>query len=145
MGMLLAMFFASFSLFGGRVETNGLDNVVGYVPSVASRQFLGGEGIPNVTFANDDELFAAAERAASEARQFVRDLKANGVKDDLEVLQELAEKIAAGTMTEEDDRRLQRMVRASERWYELERIRMRRYCPPPRPRHWHRHRYRGIW
>ena len=68
--------------------------------------------------------------ATIEERQFVRDLKANGVKDDFEVLQELAEKIAAGTMTEEDDRRLQRMVRASEQWYELERIRMCRYCPP---------------
>ena len=144
MGMLLAMLFASFSLFCGRVETNGLDSVVRCVPSVASRPFSGGDGIPNVPFANDDALLAAAEHAASEARQFVRDLKANGVKDDLEVLQELAEKIAAGTMTEEDDRRLQRMVRASERWYEIERIRLHRY-PPPRPRHWHRHRYRGIW
>ena len=145
MGMLLAMLFASFSLFCGRVETNGLDSVVRCVPPVASRPFSGGDGIPNVTFANDDALLASAERAASEARQFVRDLKANGVKDDFEVLQELAEKIAAGTMTEEDDRRLQRMVRASEQWYELERIRMRRYCPPPRPRHWHRHRCRRIW
>ena len=144
MGMLLAMLFASFSLFCGRVETNGLDSVVRCVPPVASRPFSGGDGIPNVTFANDDALLAAAERAASEARQFVRDLKANGVKDDFEVLQELAEKIAAGTMTEEDDRRLQRMVRASEQWYEIERIRLHRYCPP-RPRHWHRHRCRRIW
>lgn len=144
MDLLLAMLFASFSLFCGRVETNGLDNVARCVPSIASRQFSGGDDIPNVTFANDDALLAAAERAASEARQFVRDLKANGVKDDLEVLQELAEKIAAGTMTEEDDRRLQRMARASEQWYEIERIRLHRYCPP-RPRHCHRHRCRGIW
>lgn len=145
MGIFLAVFVGSFSLFGGHVETNGLDNVVECVPPVASRQFSEGDGIPNVHFANDDALLAAAEHAASEARQFVRDLKANGVKDDLEVMQELAEKIAAGTMTEEDDRRLQRIVRASEQWYELERIRMRRYCPPPRPRHWHRHRCRRIW
>lgn len=145
MGIFLAVFVGSFSLFGGHVETNGLDNVVECVPPVVSRQFSEGDGISNVTFENDDELLAAAERAASETRQFVRDLKANGVKDDLEVLRELAEKIAAGTMTEEDDRRLQRMVRASEQWYEIERIRLHRYCPAPRPRHWHRHRCRRIW
>jgi len=124
-------------LLGGCGKMNETGDVVAFVSPAPRQEQSAHDPMPQMFGPGGDALLAEAEREISETQDLVRELRKKGiVRDDLDVINELARKIKDGTMTPEDEKRLQRMTHAAERQLELERLRHR--CHQPQPPHRHK-------